>query len=281
MQEIDARLALVNEQLRDTTSFFLRSSLRTWAFMMLGFGFLPSLSLRVHRNHNSRAPHRCCAFPSAAGTAATGAKARRLAKWLAADWGNKEQAMEDPQFWAHIHVCFRPLPWSLLDGYSFYCESAYDYNLGAPYKTSVILLLNDGTGEVELQSFKVTDGEEFWMGAYEPELLKTLTKDRLYALDDACNTIYKYNEQLKAYVGGVRPGKQCLIRRGGTERETWLDSKLMVTEDRYTAWDIGRDLETDDVVWGPKAGPFSFNVVKRLDEFVPDEPLSVSSGAAL
>lgn len=226
-------------------------------------------------------PHyKCSTDPPSAGTIATGPNPRRLAKWLAADWSNKDQAIENPTFWAHIHVCFRPLPWSVLDGYALYCESAYDYSLGAPYKSSVVLIVNDGTGQLELESYKINDPEEYWLGAHEPSLLEPLNRDCLVRLDEACNTVYMFDPKINAYVAGVRP-RGCIIRRGGTERETWLDSKLMLSEHVYTAWDLGRDLETDDIVWGPKAGAFRFEAIERMHQSVPDEPLSVQTGAPL
>ncbi|CAN8069316.1 unnamed protein product, partial [Agarophyton chilense] len=220
----------------------------------------------------------CATTPPLSGTPGTGINARRLAKWLAADWSNKSQAMDNPQFWAHIHVCFRPLPWQFLHGYSLYCESAYDFNLGAPYKTSVVRIENDGKGQLELASYKIKQAEEFWMGAYEPQLLQSLTSDLLMRLPDACNTLYEWDEQKGVYMASSRPGKGCRIRRGGTERETYLDSQIMLSEDCYAAWDVGRDPQSDERVWGTPAGPFVFYVVSRLDHLVPDEQSALVVG---
>lgn len=158
-----------------------------------------------------------------------------------------------------------------------YCESAYDYNLGLPYKTSVVLVVNDGAGNLELVSYKVDEPDEFWYGSYEPQLLEGLNRDRLVQMDDACNTMYQYNEEKGYYIGGSRPGKGCRLRRGGKEKETYLDSKLLLTSESYAAWDRGFDLETDEQVWGTAAGPFVFQPVKRLDELVPEEPAQLEA----
>eukprot|EP00177_Eucheuma_denticulatum_P006997 GFKZ01012727.1.p1 GENE.GFKZ01012727.1~~GFKZ01012727.1.p1 ORF type:complete len:267 (+),score=21.02 GFKZ01012727.1:406-1206(+) len=232
-----------------------------------------------HPRPRRPSPPTCSVTEGIPGTPATGPNARRLAKWLSADWSNRSQAIENPTFWAHIHVCFRPLPWSFLSGYSLYCESAYDYNLGLPYKTSVVLVINAADGDLELESYKLANPEEYWLGAHEPELLQPLTADQLVKLDDACNTMYKWNEKDQTFWGSNRPGKGCRIRRGGKERETYLDSKLMLSEQVYAAWDQGFDPETDERVWGTAAGPFVFDAVKRLDHLVPDEPLPVPDPA--
>ncbi|MEB3268021.1 MAG: CpcT/CpeT family chromophore lyase, partial [Leptolyngbya sp.] len=43
-----------------------------------------------------------------------------LARWMASDFSNREQAIENPPLYAHIRVCMRPLPYDLLSGVSLY-----------------------------------------------------------------------------------------------------------------------------------------------------------------
>ncbi|HEY9859191.1 MAG TPA: chromophore lyase CpcT/CpeT, partial [Candidatus Obscuribacterales bacterium] len=64
-----------------------------------------------------------------------------LARWMAADFSNQQQAFENPPFFAHIRVCMRPLPQSLLDGVSLFVEQAYDYMLNDPYRLRVLKLI--------------------------------------------------------------------------------------------------------------------------------------------
>lgn len=224
----------------------------------------------------SRAKWRCDAVSAPdliiPGKPARGPNAARLARWLAADWHNPHQSQDQPSEFAHIHACFRPLPNSLLNGYAFYTESAYDYNIGLPYKTSVVLIVDppdaeNNPGALELVSFKIKDADEFWMGSHEPELLEDLTADRLIPLDCECNTVYVWMADFSPpqYIAFSRPGKGCRIRRGGTERETYLDSKISLFEDKYKPWDIGRDIETDARVWGSALGAFDFIPKTRFD----------------
>lgn len=209
-----------------------------------------------------------------AGTSARCEDARRLALWLSAEWSNRDQAIENPPLWSHIHVTFRPLPWSLLNGYAMYSESAYDYDLSTPYKTSVVHIVNSGSssGELELASYKINrDPDEFWSGVFEPSLLEPLTRDHLTKLRDECNTVFKWIEEEQAFVAMTRPGKQCRIRRSPNEVETYLDCRILLTDKTYSAWDIGKDPETDQRVWGTVAGPFQFSPVQRFRDSVPDE----------
>mmetsp|Transcript_13147 Transcript_13147/g.23640 ORF Transcript_13147/g.23640 Transcript_13147/m.23640 type:complete len:268 (+) Transcript_13147:134-937(+) len=183
----------------------------------------------------------------------------KLACWLAADWSNKEQAIENPPFWSHIRVCFRPLPASFFPdsalSFAFYTESAYDYNLSQPYKSSVIRIsLTPGGDKMELVSYKITkDPEEFFYGSRDPTLLESLDADRLLALPCGCNTVYEWDTRSKMYRGYTRPGKQCRMPKGG-----YLSSEITLREGHYTSWDLGKDEETDETVWGAGAGPFDF-----------------------
>ena len=65
-----------------------------------------------------------------------------LARWLAADFSNQQQAFDNPPLFAHIRVCIRPLPYQLLNGLSLYVEQAYDIALNQPYRVRILKLLS-------------------------------------------------------------------------------------------------------------------------------------------
>lgn len=216
----------------------------------------------------------------AEGVAARGENARRFAKWIAAEWGNREQAQSNPAMWSHIHLVFRPIPWDVLNAYAFYTESAYSFNLGLPYKTSVVRLEESENDGLQLASYKLLNPEQFWMGAHEPQLIKDLSKTDMRRLSNECNSVYSWNAFRNKYDGGSKPGKGCRIRRGGVEKETYLYSEFELTPDSYSSWDLGRDIDTDKRVWGPPAGAFEFTAVQRLGHLVPDEPASSDAPTA-
>jgi len=57
-----------------------------------------------------------------------------LARWMAADFSNQEQAFENPPFYAHIRVCIRPLPPARFPEPTLFLEQAYDFALNQPYR---------------------------------------------------------------------------------------------------------------------------------------------------
>mmetsp|Transcript_16224 Transcript_16224/g.35172 ORF Transcript_16224/g.35172 Transcript_16224/m.35172 type:complete len:301 (-) Transcript_16224:2282-3184(-) len=196
--------------------------------------------------------------------------ARKLAQMLAGQWSNKQQAKDNPPFWSHIHVVFRPLPAGFFsehpDAYAFYTESAYDYNLTRPYKNSVVRITEAPDGRrLELTSYKIErEPEEFFYAAHDRELLEDLTEDRLAPLSCDCNTVYDWDPADNLYRGYTRPGKKCRIGKGG-----YLWSQVTLKDGNYQSWDLGKDVETDERLWGAGAGPFDFFPVVSFAHEVP------------
>ena len=177
---------------------------------------------------------------------------KTLAQWMAADFSNQEQAFENPPMYAHIRVCMRPLPLSLLDGVSFFVEQAYDYMLNNPYRVRVLKLIQSGD-RIEIENYTVKDENKFFGASRNPERLQTLQLDQLEKLP-GCNMIVEWTGH--SFKGRVEPGKACMVVRKG--KETYLDSSFEIDQDKFISLDRGRDPETDEHVWGSVAGPFYF-----------------------
>ncbi|MBW4582266.1 MAG: chromophore lyase CpcT/CpeT [Tildeniella nuda ZEHNDER 1965/U140] len=175
-----------------------------------------------------------------------------LGRWMAADFSNQAQAFENPPFFAHIRVCMRPLPVSLLSGVSLMVEQAYDYALNAPYRLRVLKLMatND---RIEIENFLVRDEAQFYGATRDVKRLETLTADRLEKLP-GCNVRVHWTGN--SFKGQVEPGKACIVVRKGAT--TYLDSEFEIDGEKFSSLDRGRDPETDEHLWGSVAGPFEF-----------------------
>lgn len=171
---------------------------------------------------------------------------------MAADFSNQAQAFENPPFFAHIRVCMRPLPVSLLSGVSLMVEQAYDYALNAPYRLRVLKLMvvND---RIEIENFLVRDEAQFYGATRDVKRLETLTIDRLEKLP-GCNVWVHWTGH--SFKGQVEPGKACIVVRKGAT--TYLDSEFEIDGEKFSSLDRGRDPETDEHLWGSVAGPFEF-----------------------
>jgi hypothetical protein len=175
-----------------------------------------------------------------------------LARLMAADFSNQEQAFENPPFYAHIRVCMRPLPLELLSGVSFFVEQAYDYMLNDPYRMRVLKLLTTDK-HIIIENYTVKEEQRFYGASRNIELLKTLTADDLEKLP-GCNMIVEWTGN--GFKGKVEPGKACIVFRKG--HKTYLDSEFEINEEKFISLDRGRDPETDEHIWGSVAGPFHF-----------------------
>ncbi|NJM95927.1 MAG: chorismate-binding protein [Phormidesmis sp. RL_2_1] len=187
----------------------------------------------------------------------------KLTRWMAADFSNQPQAIDNPPFFAHIQVCMRPLAKGFQSGISLYLEQAYYYQLNRPYRVRVLHFIQRET-DVLLENYKVKDEEKFYGAARDRTKLATLTPDDLEPMD-GCDIIVQWTGN--SFRGKVEPGKKCQVVRKGMN--TYLDNEFIVTEDHMTSYDRGRDPETDELKWGSVAGPFEFDKVQRFaDEII-------------
>ncbi len=175
-----------------------------------------------------------------------------LARWMAADFSNQQQAFDNPPMFAHIRVCMRPLPTSLLDGVSFLVEQAYDYMVSSPYRLRVLKLMQTGD-HMEIENYTVKDEKQFYGASRDLGRLQTLKTEDLEKLP-GCNMIVEWTGH--SFKGYVEPGKACMVFRKG--KNTYLSSSFEIDQDQFISLDQGRDPQTDEQVWGSVAGPFNF-----------------------
>ncbi|MCY7285436.1 MAG: chromophore lyase CpcT/CpeT [Cyanobacteria bacterium CAN_BIN43] len=175
-----------------------------------------------------------------------------LARWMASDFSNQEQAFENPPFFAHIRVCMRPLPLELLGGVSLFLEQAYDYELHHPYRMRILKLVVVGNHLV-IENYTVKDEETYYGSSRDIPRLQALTADQIEKMS-GCDMLVEWTGT--SFRGVVEPGKACMVHRKG--QETYLDNEFEITETTFMSMDRGRDPKTDEVVWGSIAGPFQF-----------------------
>jgi hypothetical protein len=186
----------------------------------------------------------------------------RMARYWAGDFSNREQAWENPPFFSHIQVCYRPLPWSVLEGFGFYLEQAYAGFLEDPYRTAVLQLTANGSEsevEIRVRNYQLHEPQK-WLGSarQHPERLAELTSADLVYLA-GCDLIVR--PEGDRFVGEIEPGKGCCVARKG--QNTYLHTTMVLSETGFLGHDRGFDPQTHEQVWGAIAGPFEF--VKLMD----------------
>jgi CpeT/CpcT family (DUF1001) len=175
-----------------------------------------------------------------------------LARWMAADFSNQEQAFENPPFYAHIRVCIRPLPLELFSGVSLFLEQAYDFMLNQPYRMRVMKLI-PAENHIAIEHYTLKEEQKFYGASREPERLKDLSVNQLEKMP-GCNMVVEWTGN--SFKGRVEPGKGCIVVRDG--KNTYLDNEFEIDAKEFFSLDRGRDLDTDERLWGSIAGPFHF-----------------------
>lgn len=185
-----------------------------------------------------------------------------LARWIAGDFSNQEQAFADPRNYAHIRLFFRPLPWSFFSGIGFYSEQVYNHDLWTPYRQGVHRCIEQGA-KVVIENYSLNDSILYAGGGREPDILRTITPqciERRYN----CSMIFQRVGDL--FRGRVE-GNCCLIGKRG--RQTYLVSEVELTENTFISLDRGMDVNTHEQVWGSTAGPLKFEKRQSFESEVP------------
>lgn len=183
-----------------------------------------------------------------------------LVTWMAAEFSNQEQAIENPPFFAHIRVCMRPLPLSFFGVPSLYLEQAYDYAIDQPYRIRVLkFMIKDD--RIDIPHYRLHNEDPFRGAARDLAKLKRLTPDQLNPM---CGCGMEVIWTGTSFKGIVEPGKKCMVERKG--QMSYLDNEFEVINEgaNLISLDRGRDPETDEHLWGAIAGPFEF---KRTQSF--------------
>jgi hypothetical protein len=185
---------------------------------------------------------------------------KNLVSWMAAEFSNQEQAYENPPFFAHIRVCMRPLPIAFFGVPGLYLEQAYDFAQDQPYRIRVLKFL-ECDGKIEVPHYRLKNDDAMRGAARDLNKLATLNLDDL---DLMCGCGMDVTWTGLGFKGLVEPGKKCFVDRNG--HRTYLDSEFEILDQGATliSLDRGRDLETDERIWGSIAGPFHF---KRTQSF--------------
>ena len=185
-----------------------------------------------------------------------------LLKWMAADFSNQAQAIENPPFFAHIRVCMRPLPSSFLSGNCLYLEQAYDFMLGQPYRVRVLRFLPQDE-HILLENYTFKEQDTVIGAARDLDKLASLSEEHIEKMP-GCDMTVRWTGH--SFIGKVVPGKNCIVVRKG--KTSYLDNEFEITDNQLISYDRGRDPETDELLWGSVAGPFEFEKRERFDHEV-------------
>lgn len=205
-----------------------------------------------------------------------------LTSWMAGDFSNYKQSQARPTDFAHIRIFFRPLPFDFFEplglpgGIGFYSEQVYDYDLWQPYRQGLHRVIDSEDG-VYIENYGLADGVPYAGSGHNADILKTIPPE-VAVRRPGCSMIFKreraeggdspQERPCQRFIGGVEPGKQCIIPRKG--KRTYLVSRVELTDRSWVSLDQGMDIESDKRVWGSTEGALRF---EKRESFASELPL--------
>jgi CpeT protein len=185
-----------------------------------------------------------------------------LARWMAGDFSNLQQAQENAKDYAHIHVFFRPLSFEFFNGIGLYSEQVYDYDLWKPYRQGVHRLVDRGD-RIYIENYSLKNALFYAGSGRDLNILKTIAPD---CIERRHNCSMVFRREGDRFFGAVE-GNQCLIEKQGCQ--TYLDSYVEMTENTWISLDRGLDINTHQQVWGSAFGPLRFTKRESFAHEVP------------
>ncbi len=188
-----------------------------------------------------------------------------LARYMAGEFDNQQQAIAEPVWYVHLRLWQRPVPLFTEDSLTLFAEQANIVNLDKPYRPRILRLQSSDTtpASLEVQYYMLKDIEAIRGAGRNPELLRQLTSDDLEFLP-GCNLSVK-QQQLSPnsyeFSASSATGTPCGFSYQGNSYQVSLGFEA--TAEEFRSYDKGIDPTTGKAIWGALMGPFRFT--KRQD----------------
>ena len=175
-----------------------------------------------------------------------------LAQLMAGEFDNQPQAMEQPTWFVHLRLWYRPLPMRIEGNLALFAEQANALMRDRPYRQR-IAVLSESLGLLRVQYWAFKQPEKFLGGGANPSLLEVLSLDDLETLP-GCGL--QVMEQAGKFKAEPEPGAKCYFQYDGATRQVILG--FDVSPGRFWSYDRGVDPETGKGLWGALMGAYEF-----------------------
>jgi hypothetical protein len=173
---------------------------------------------------------------------------RTLVEWLAGEFDNKNQSMEDPTWYVPLQLWHRPLPHRIQGKLAVFAEQSNTLNLDRPYRQRILVLEPDGLS-VQYWAFK--NPNQFRGAGANPDLLKDALEPNLDLLP-GCSLDIIFSENI--FCAKPQPDARCCFTYDGKVRQVVLGFEVSATQ--FLSYDRGIDPDTGRSLWGAMMGPY-------------------------
>lgn len=177
---------------------------------------------------------------------------KTLAQWLAGEFDNRKQAMDDPTWYVPLRLWHRPLIYPIRGHCALFAEQANFLDLDRPYRQRIFTIEPSDT-QCAIQYWAFQDPQRFRGAGMHPELLLDIQESVLEFLPTCRLTVSFAGNRFEAK---PEPDTRCNFYADGQLRQVILG--FSVTEDSFWSYDRGVHPETGQSLWGALMGPYQY-----------------------
>jgi hypothetical protein len=184
-----------------------------------------------------------------------------LGKYLAGEFDNQKQTLEQPAWFVHLRLWMRPITLFSEDSITLFAEQASVVNLDRPYRPRIIRIREREAIEVEYYMFG--DITKVAGAGRDRFLLSKISVEQIEFLPNCTLRVSTEKLAENRYHFQTTPviDRPCSFNYQGTTFQVFLG--FDVTEETLQTYDKGIDPQTGQAIWGALMGAYCFT--KRQD----------------
>ena len=188
-----------------------------------------------------------------------------LARYMAGEFDNGDQAIDSPAWYVHLRLWQRPVPLFSEDSLTLFAEQANYLYPDKAYRERIMRLQHstESQSSIQVQYYMIKDPSSMVGAGRNPDLLKTLSSDRIEATAGCTLSVTHRSIAPHAYhfQASLPPNAPCCFNYRGETYQVSLGFEA--SPEGFLSYDKGIEPETGKALWGAIMGPYRFS--KRQD----------------
>ncbi|MBO9998563.1 MAG: chromophore lyase CpcT/CpeT [Cyanobacteria bacterium SID2] len=183
-----------------------------------------------------------------------------LARFLAGEFENDEQARNQPSWFVRLRLWNRPLPHNIDGHLALFAEQAPALKLHQPYRQRILLLQPGDVSPLRVEYRAFCEPEKFRGAGVNPSLLENVTTEDLENLPGC---VLNVRECQETFIAEPPEGAKCCFDYDGKTRQVVLGFEVGARW--LKSFDRGVDPETGRGLWGALMGAYEFQKLRDFE----------------
>lgn len=185
-----------------------------------------------------------------------------LATYLAGEFSNQTQALEQPAWYVNLRLWIRPVPIFKDDSITLFAEQANVIKLDQPYRPRILRLRQKENLLVEFYMFK--DIATARGAGQNKDLIQQITSEKIEFLPNCTLRVETQELNNGKFCFETTPINEepCQVTYQGNTFQVFLGFKA--TADELQTYDKGIDPQTGQGTWGALMGAYRFTKLQSF-----------------